>query len=167
MRLEAPVGTEVLRVRSPEAVSEITDWVHDAYLEDAVRFSVASARAVIPFGQESGWEQLHSSMADPKLVKTTLLARHYEVPLTRCYLVVEHAQSLEVDIDWADPVLLEADFSDSTLRVRSGSFGDGVSVSVSDFDVRLLVTSEEGDRLYRRVLRVWPVELDRWLGRRS
>jgi hypothetical protein len=163
MSLEAPGGVEVLRIASPGRVSELNDWVHDGYLEDALRFSAQSARAVIPFAQESGWGSLHPSMPDPVLVKTTLLARHYHVPLTRCYVVVEHAQSLETDIEWGNPGILEADVSESTFRLMSGSYSAAVSVRVSDLDIRLVVSAERSEVLYRKVLRGWPVESDRRL----
>jgi hypothetical protein len=158
-----PSGTEVVRVAAAEAVSQLNDWVHDGYLEDALQFSAGAARAIIPFAQESGWGSLHSSMSDPQLVTETFLARHYEVPLTRCYIIVEHAERLEADIDWGNPSLDQADFSDSTFRLTTGSFARGVSVAVTDVDIRVLVSSEEAGRLYRKVLRFWPAESDRWL----
>jgi hypothetical protein len=137
--------------------------VHDAYLEDGLEFSKDSARAVIPFAQESGWGSLHPSMPNPSLVRKTVFARHYEVPLTRCYVVVEHAEELECDIDWGNPSLLEADHLESTFWLRSGSFATGVRVRVSAIDVRLLVTTHVAGRIYRKVLRGWPIESDRWL----
>ena len=161
--IDQPSGTEVVRVDAAEAVSQLNDWVHDGYLEDALQFSAEAARAIIPFAQESGWGHLHPSMPDPQLVRETLLARHYEVPLTRCYIIVEHAERLEADIDWGNPSLDQADFSDSTLRLTTGSFAPGVSVAVTDVDIRVLVSSEEAGRLYRKVLRLWPAESDRWL----
>lgn len=104
-------------------------------------------------------------MSDPELVKEELLARHYEVPLTRCYIIVEHAERLEADIDWGNPSLDQAHFSDSTFRLTTGSFARGISVAVSDVDIRVLVSSDEAGRLYRKVLRFWPAESDRWLAR--
>jgi len=163
MTPDASLGTEVLRIESPDGVPGLNDWIHDAYLEDAFRFSPESAQAVIPFAQESGWGHLHPSMADPELVAETMLARHYHVPLTRCYIVVEQAKSLDADIDWGNPSLLEADFSESTLLLRSGSFSKGISVGVTDVDVRVLVSPELAGRLFRKVLRLWPAESDRWL----
>jgi len=103
LTLEAPDGTEVLRFERPEDVSRLDDWIHDGYLEDDLSFSAEAACAVIPFAQESGWGERHSDMADPMLVKTTLLARHFEVPLTRCYVVVRQATALDADIDWGNP----------------------------------------------------------------
>lgn len=161
MALEAPAGTEVLRVESSEAISELSQWVHDGYLEDGIRFSAASARAVIPFVQERRQRPLHASMAGPELIKSTPLARHYDVPLTRCYIVIEQAETLAVETDSGDP-LLGADFSDSTFRVSSAYFGD-VSVRVTDLEIRLLVTSATPARLHRRVLRGLRVECNRWI----
>ena len=158
-----PSGIEVVRVDTSEAVSQLNDWVHDGYLEDALQFSAEAAQAIIPFAQESGWGTLHPSMPDPQLVRQTLLARHYRVPLTRCYIIVEHAERLDTDIDWGNPSLLEADFSVSTFRLATGSSARGVSVAVTDVDIRVLVSSEEAGRLYRKVLRLWPAESDRWL----
>ena len=158
-----PSGTEVRRIQEPGAISQLNDWVHDGYLEDALQFSTESARAIIPFAQESACASLHPSMPNPQLVRETILARHYEVPLTRCYLVVEHAERLDADIDWGNPSLLEPDFSDATFRLTTGSFARGVSVAVTDLEIRLLVSSEEAGRLYRKVLRLWPAESDRWL----
>ena len=160
-----PSGTEVLRVHKPDAVSQLNDWVHDGYIEHALHFSAEAARAIIPFAQESGWGHLHPSMSHPELVKEKLLARHYEVPLTRCYIVVGHAERLEADIDWGNPSLDQARFSDSTFRLTTGSFARGISVAVSDVDIRVLVSSDEAGWLYRKVLRLWPAESDRWLGR--
>ncbi len=163
MSVEVPSGIEVLRVERAEQVSELDGWVHDAYLEEEdVRFSAAAARAVIPFAQESGWGDRHPSMPGPVLVKTTLFAHHYEVPLTRCFLVVERALSLEVDVLWEVPDLVAAEFSDSTFRLTSDG-GEGVAVRVEGLDVRLLVSGDEAGRLYREVLRWWPAEYDRRL----
>ena len=167
MPLDPPAGTEVLRIRTATDVGELNDWVHDAYLEDALKFSHDSARAIIPFAQESRWGALHPSMPNPILVKKTVFARHYEVPLTRCYLVVEHAEGLECDIDWGNPSLLEADYSESTFWLRSASFATGVRVRVSAIDVQVLVTTDVTERVYRKVLRGWPIESDRWLNKRS
>jgi hypothetical protein len=83
--------------------------------------------------------------------------------LTRCYIIVENAERLDADIDWGYPSLVAAEFSDSTFRLTTGSFARGVSVAVSDLDIRLLVSTEEAGRLYRRVLRLWPAESDPWL----
>jgi hypothetical protein len=162
MNLDAPNGTEVLRVKRPEDVPEFDYWVHDAYLEDGLRFSAESARAVVPFAQESGWGDRHPSMPDPDLVRQTPLARHYEVPLTRCYLVVEHATALDSDIDWGNPTLTAVHFdaTGATLTLDSS-----VSIGVSGVDIRVLVSVEEAGRLYRKVLRGWPIESDRWLSR--
>ena len=63
--------------------------------------------------------------AEPSLVRKTVFARPYEVPLTRCYVVVEHAEGLECDIDWGNPSLVEADYLESTFSLRSGSFATG------------------------------------------
>lgn len=158
-----PEGQEVLRIVRPDQVIQLNDWVHDAYLEDELRFSAQSARAVIPFAQESAWGHLHPSMSDPELEKTTLFARHYHVPLTRCYIVVEHAKSLETDIEWGCPDLLAAEYSDSTIRLMSGENSAAVSVRVGALDVRLLVSSAVARWLHRKVLRWWPVESDRSL----
>jgi hypothetical protein len=83
--------------------------------------------------------------------------------LTRCYIIVEHAERLEADIDWGNPSLDQADFSDSTFRLTTGAFARGVSVAVTAVDIRVLVSFEDAGRLYRKVLRLWPAESDRWL----
>jgi hypothetical protein len=158
--LRAP---EVLRIGTASDVGELNDWVHDAYLEHALEFSEDSARAVIPFAQESGWGSLHPSMPNPSLVRKTVFARHHEVPLTRCYVVVEHAEELECDIDWETRVFSEADYLESTFWLRSRSFATGVRVRVWAIDVRVLVTTNVAGRIYRKVLRGWPIESDRWL----
>ena len=158
-----PEGQEVLRIVRPDQVVQLNDWVHDAYLEDELRFSPQAARAVIPIAQESAWAHLHPSMPDPELVKTTVFARHYQVPLTRCYIVVEHANSLETDIEWGCPDLLAAEYSDSTFRLMSGENSAAVSVRVGALGVRLLVSSEVARWFYRKVLRWWPVASDRSL----
>jgi hypothetical protein len=107
----------------------------------------------------------HPSMPEPELVKATLLARHFEVPLTRCYVVVEHAASLDADIDWGYPSLVRAGLSDSTLRLESGSYAEGIRIALTDVDIRILVSGQPAGRLYRRVLRGWPIEHDRKLRR--
>jgi hypothetical protein len=60
-----PSGTEVVRIDTAEAASQLNDWLHDGYLEDALQFSAEAARAILPFAQESGWGHLHPSMSDP------------------------------------------------------------------------------------------------------
>jgi hypothetical protein len=164
---EGAGGTEVLRIHRREDVSQLDGWVHDAYLEDELKFSAESARAVIPFAQESGWGARHANMPDPELVKTTLVARHFHVPLTRCFIVVEHATAFEADIDWGNPSLVEAELSGSTLHLKPGSFAKGIRVAVSDIDIRVLVSSAPAGRLYRKVLRGWPIESDRWVAEKS
>lgn len=161
MHLEVPGGTEVLRIQRPEDVSNLDAWIHDAYLEDALQFSAEVGRAVIPFAQESGWGTLHPSMPDPVLIRRTLFSRHYRVPLTRCYLVVEHARSLDADVDWGIPMLnvVHFDASQSILTLADV----GVSIAVSELDVRLLVSSEVVGHLHRKILRWWAIESDRWL----
>lgn len=57
-------------------------------------------------------------MADPELVKKTPLAEHYEVPVTRCLIVVDHAQRIDARINWGCPMLVNATFRDSTLRLK-------------------------------------------------
>jgi hypothetical protein len=151
--LKPPDGVEVLRIAHEDQVCQLDHWVHDAHLEDALQFSAQSARAVIPFAQESAWAPPHPSMADPELVKTTRLARHYRVPWTRCYIVVEHAESLESEVEWGSPSLVEADFSESTFRLMADSDSAAVSVQVTALDIRLLVSSAQSARTYRKVLR--------------
>jgi hypothetical protein len=164
-KLADPSGTEGLRVTLPEDVPKLNDWVHDGHLEDAMRFSAEAARAVIPFAQESGWGHLHPSMPDPQLVRKTVFARHYQVPLTRCYLLVQHAQSLDADdIDWGNPTLLGAKFDESSSVVKLEMVPPaGVSIAVRDVDVRVLVSPEPVGLIHRRVLRGWPIEIDRSL----
>ena len=142
-----------MRITREDQVSQLDAWVHDAYLEDALHFSAQSARAVIPFAQESAWGELHPSMADPELVKTTRLARHYHVPLTRCYIVVEHAEALESDVEWGCPNLVEAEFSKSMFRLMADSNSAAVSVRVTALDIRLLVSSERAGELHRKVFK--------------
>ncbi len=153
-------GTEILRIQAPNEVSLLDEWIHDAYVEDAIEFSPEERRAVIPFAQESGWGDRHPSMADPELVKTTPLARHYEVPLTRCYIVIEHVHSLDPVIDWGCPTLVGADYVDREIRLSGIA---KISVRVSDLDIRVFVSAQEAGRLLRKVLRGWPAESDRWL----
>jgi hypothetical protein len=154
-------GEEVLRVGRTEDVPRLDDWIHDAYLEDNLKFSAEESRVVVPFAQESGWGSRHASMADPVLVKRTLLARHYEVPLTRCYLVVQKAQSLDYKVDWGNPTLVCARF-DPKQMVLELDFG--ISISVAELDVRVFVSADEARRLHRKVLRGFPAESDRWIG---
>lgn len=168
MSLSAPDGVEVVRVERPDQVAGLDDWVHDAYLEDAIQFSAESARAVIPFAQESCWGRLHASMRDPTLARETAFARHNHVPLTRCYLIVDHAASVEIDLDWGDPGLREADFSESTFSLRADSSPTAaVSVCVTDLNIRLLVSAQDAGTLYRKVLRALTIQSDRWLTRPS
>jgi hypothetical protein len=161
MNLEAHNGTEVLRIHSPEEVPQLDNWIHDAYLEHALHFSAETARAVVPFAQESGWGTLHPSMPDPVLVRQTLFSRHYRVPLTRCYLVVEHAKSLDADVEWGMPMLNVAHFDDWQSILTLADVG--VSIAVSELDIRVLVTPEVAGHLHRKVLRGWPMESDRWV----
>jgi hypothetical protein len=134
--------------------------VHDAYLEDGIQFSADTQRAVIPFVQESAWGDLHPSMPDPELVKKTLVARHYRVPLTRCHIVVNHATSLATDIEWGCPDMVEAQYSDSMFRLMSDSDSVAVAIGVTDLDIRVLVSSERGGWVYRKVMLGWSVESD-------
>jgi hypothetical protein len=161
MNPEAHRGTEVLRVQSPEEFPQLDDWIHDAYLEDALQFSAETARAVVPFAQESGWGSLHPSMPDPVLIRRTLFSRHYRVPLTRCYLVVEHAKSLDADVDWGIPMLNVAHFDGRQSILTLADVG--VPIAVSELDIRVLVSSEVAGHLHRKVLRGWPMESDRWV----
>ena len=52
-------GTEVLRVEQAEDVERLDEWIHDAYVEDALEFDAEAQRAVIPFAQES------ANLSDP------------------------------------------------------------------------------------------------------
>jgi hypothetical protein len=159
--LKTPNGAEALRIVDPKQISRLNDWVHDAYLEDAIQFSAEDGRAVIPFAQESAWGHLHPSMPDPELVKQTLFAHHYRIPMTRCFLAVEHATSLETDIEWGNPMILEADFFRSTFRLLADTDSAMVSVRVTELDIRVVVSSEQAKTVYRKVLRGWPIESDR------
>jgi hypothetical protein len=159
--LEVPSGAEALRVSRADEVPQLTAWVHDAWLEDAIQFSAETRRAVIPFLQESAWGDLHPSMADPTLVKKTLISRHYRVPLTRCYIVANHATSLEADIEWDCSDIVEAQYSESTFRLMSDYSGSAaVAVRVTELDIRLLVSAQRGGWVYRKVMLGWPVESD-------
>lgn len=162
MHLENPSGTEVARIQSPEDVSQLDDWIHDAYLEDALQFSAETARAVLPFAQESSWGDRHPLITDPVLTRRTLTSRHYRVPLTRCYLVVEHAKSLNVNVDWGIPMLNIARF-DTEQSILTLVDVD-VSIAVTELDVRVLVSSEVAGHLHRKILRGWPIESDRGVG---
>jgi hypothetical protein len=95
-------------------------------------------------------------MPAPLLVGKTLLARRYVVPLTRCYVLVEHARSLKADgIDWGSPMISGADFdaSRSIFKLDLLVPPTGISVAVTELDVRVIVSSEEAGRIDRRVLR--------------
>jgi hypothetical protein len=151
-------GTEVLRVATAEGVHELDDWIHDAYLEDALEFDADARRAMIPFAQESGWGARDAGMADPVLRGRGLLWRRYEVPLTRCRLVVENATALDAEVDWHSAMLTGAAYVDG--KVRLGLLHGAVAVAVAAVDVRVMVTGDRAGALRRRVWRGWPVESD-------
>jgi hypothetical protein len=161
LTLGTPPGEEVLRITRPDEVGELTNWVHDAFLEDAIQFSAESGRVVVPFMQESAWGDLHPAMPDPELAKETFFARHYHVPLTRCFIVVEQAISVDTDIEWGCPDLLDAKYSQSVFRVMSGDDCAAVSVHVAELDVRVLLSSEVAQWMHRKVLRGLRIESDR------
>ena len=148
----------MLRVTRGADVPRIDDWIHDAYLEDALELDRERGRAVIPFAQESGWGERHAAMADPVLRRSGLLSRRYDVPLTRCLLVVEHATALDADVDWHSAMLTGAAYVDGSIRL--GLVHGAVAVAVADVDVRVLVTGDRAGSLRRRVLRGWPIESD-------
>ena len=151
-------GDEALRVTRGADVPRLDDWIHDAYVEAALELDREQHRAVIPFAQESGWGDRHAAMADPVLRRRGLLARRYDVPLTRCFLVVEHATALDDDVDWGVPMLTGAAYVDGSIRL--GLVHGAVAVAVTDVDVRVVVTGERAGLLRRRVLRGWPIESD-------
>jgi hypothetical protein len=141
-------GTEVLRVEQAEDVERLDEWIHDAYVEDALEFDAEAQRAVIPFAQESAnLSDPLPSMADPVLVERTPLAELYEVPFTRCFVVVSHARSLDAEIDWGYPVLEDATYRDSTLRLSGTA---NLTIAVTTVDVRVFVTAEESGRRLRK-----------------
>jgi hypothetical protein len=156
------LGAEVVRVAAQDNVSQLNAWIHDAYLHDDVRFDAEASHAIVPLLQEAS-ALPGTDSAPPRLLRKTLFARHFEVPLTQCNLLVETARSLTMDVEWGDPLVLEAGFSDRTFYLLSGSAQRSVSIEVERLDVRLHVSSTVAGYLHRKVLRLFPAESDKWL----
>jgi hypothetical protein len=97
-------------------------------------------------------------MADPVLVEQTALAEVYEVPFTRCFIVVNHARSLDTKIDWGYPALEGATYDESTLRLDGTA---NVTIRVTAIDIRVPVSAEESGRILRTRRGHWWSE--RWL----
>ena len=157
-------AVEALAVTREEDLELVTGWVHDAHFDyEEASFSEAASRGTVPFAQESGWGDRHSSMPNPQLLRRTLFSRQYRVPFVRCLLVIENA--LEMSVDEAgreDPGMLDEVTFDATRReVRLAAVvGPGIVVLVTDLNLRVIVTQEVVVEVCRKVLRGWPAESD-------